>query len=115
MRSVSFTMPKLRQLRHLMVLEEHQQISILSTPLVSGTKTESPSQTLIPSQSLVSICLYFWHSLSSLIFTGAAAAWIDTIQHFGSKSVSVAEILGPAIRLAEEGYAELSLAEFKGL
>ena len=38
------------------------------------------------------------------IFTGAAAAWIDTIQHFGSNSVSVAEILDPAIRLAEEGY-----------
>jgi gamma-glutamyltranspeptidase/glutathione hydrolase len=47
--------------------------------------------------------------------TGAAAAWLDTIQHFGSKSVSVAEVLDPAIRLAEEGYAQLSLAEFKGL
>ena len=49
--------------------------------------------------------MYFWHSFSSHIFTGAAAAWIDTIQHFGSNSVSVAEILDPAIRLAEEGYA----------
>ena len=41
----------------------------------------------------------------SHIFTGAAAAWIDTIQHFGSNSVSVAEIFNPAIHLAEEGYA----------
>jgi gamma-glutamyltranspeptidase/glutathione hydrolase len=38
-------------------------------------------------------------------FTGAAAAWIDTIQHFGSGSLSVAQIFDPAIRLAEEGCA----------
>jgi hypothetical protein len=105
MHFVCFTMPKPRQSRHLMVLEEHQQTSILTMPLVVGTTTVSPSQTLILLQSLVSICLYFWHGLSSHIFTGAAAAWIDTIQHFGSNSVSVAEIFDPAIRLAEEGYA----------
>jgi hypothetical protein len=105
MHFVCFTMPKPRQLRHLMAPEEHQQTSILTMPLVVGTKTIFPSQTLILSQSLVSICLYFWHSLCSHIFTGAAAAWIDTIQHFGSNSVSVAEIFDPAIRLAEEGYA----------
>ena len=48
---------------------------------------------------------YLWHKFISYIFIGAAAAWIDTIQHFGSGSVSVAEIFDPAIRLAEEGYA----------
>lgn len=41
--------------------------------------------------------------LNSVTVPGAAAAWIDTIQHFGSNSVSVAEIFDPAIRLAEEG------------
>lgn len=41
--------------------------------------------------------------LNSVTVPGAAAAWIDTIQHFGSGSISVAEILDPAIRLAEEG------------
>jgi gamma-glutamyltranspeptidase len=87
-----------------MVLEERQELLILTMYLVLGTKAVSPSQTLILSQSLVSICSYFRHTLSSR-FTGAAAAWMDTIQHFGSNSVSVAQILNPAIRLAEEGYA----------
>jgi gamma-glutamyltranspeptidase/glutathione hydrolase len=41
--------------------------------------------------------------LNSVTVPGAAAAWIDTIQHFGSGSVSAAEIFQPAIRLAEEG------------
>ncbi|KAF8912978.1 gamma-glutamyltranspeptidase [Gymnopilus junonius] len=41
--------------------------------------------------------------LNSVTVPGAAAAWIDTIENFGSRSVSVAEIFEPAIRLAEEG------------
>ncbi|KAF4622834.1 hypothetical protein D9613_002092 [Agrocybe pediades] len=36
---------------------------------------------------------------------GAAAAWLDTIEHFGSGNVTVADVFEPAIRLAEEGYA----------
>ena len=35
--------------------------------------------------------------------TGAAAAWVDTVEVLGSGKLSVAEILEPAIRLAEEG------------
>ncbi len=35
---------------------------------------------------------------------GAAAAWVDTVEKLGSGRLSVAEILEPAIRLAEEGY-----------
>jgi hypothetical protein len=35
---------------------------------------------------------------------GAAAAWVDTVEAFGSGKLSVAEILEPAIRLATEGY-----------
>jgi len=36
---------------------------------------------------------------------GAAAAWVDTIETFGSGSVSIADVFEPGIRLAEEGYA----------
>lgn len=35
---------------------------------------------------------------------GAAAAWVDTVEAFGSGKLSVAEVLEPAIRLATEGY-----------
>ncbi|KAG6911983.1 hypothetical protein DXG01_000231 [Tephrocybe rancida] len=34
---------------------------------------------------------------------GAAAAWVDTVSKFGSGQLSVADVLEPAIRLAEEG------------
>ena len=33
---------------------------------------------------------------------GAAAGWVDTIEHFGT--MTVAEVLNPAIRLGEEGF-----------
>jgi gamma-glutamyltranspeptidase/glutathione hydrolase len=33
---------------------------------------------------------------------GAAAAWVDIIEKFGS--LPLAEVLGPAIELAEKGY-----------
>ena len=41
--------------------------------------------------------------LNSVTVPGAAAAWIDTIQHFGSGKVTVSDVFDPAIRLAEEG------------
>ncbi|GLB36126.1 putative gamma-glutamyltranspeptidase [Lyophyllum shimeji] len=41
--------------------------------------------------------------LNSVTVPGAAAAWVDTVEKFGSGKVSVAEVLEPAIRLAEEG------------
>ncbi|THV07664.1 gamma-glutamyltranspeptidase [Dendrothele bispora CBS 962.96] len=41
--------------------------------------------------------------LNSVTVPGAAAAWVDTIEQFGSGKLSVAEVLEPAIRLAEEG------------
>jgi gamma-glutamyltranspeptidase / glutathione hydrolase len=34
---------------------------------------------------------------------GAAAAWVDTVQNFGSRKLTMAEILEPAIRMAEDG------------
>ena len=44
-----------------------------------------------------------------LVMIGAAAAWVDTVEKFGSGKVTVAEVLEPAIRLAEEGYANNAL------
>ena len=40
-------------------------------------------------------------------YIGAAAAWVDTVEAFGSGKLSVAEVLEPAIRLAKEGYSTL--------
>ncbi|KAJ8520095.1 hypothetical protein ONZ45_g3021 [Pleurotus djamor] len=44
--------------------------------------------------------------------TGAAAAWVDTVEHFGSGKLTVAEVLEPAIRLAEEGVPVSELHSF---
>jgi gamma-glutamyltranspeptidase/glutathione hydrolase len=38
---------------------------------------------------------------------GAAAAWVDTIKSFGSGKLEMAEILQPAIHLAENGYDKI--------
>lgn len=35
---------------------------------------------------------------------GAAAAWVDTVDRFGSGKLSLAQILQPAVDLAEDGY-----------
>jgi gamma-glutamyltranspeptidase len=35
---------------------------------------------------------------------GAAAAWVDSVEAFGSGKMKLIEILKPAISLAEEGY-----------
>ncbi|XP_019615061.1 PREDICTED: uncharacterized protein LOC109462864 [Branchiostoma belcheri] len=43
---------------------------------------------------------------------GAAAGWVDTIEHFGSKKVSMQEILQPAIQLAEEGFPVAPVAAY---
>ncbi|KIK70866.1 hypothetical protein GYMLUDRAFT_32937 [Collybiopsis luxurians FD-317 M1] len=41
--------------------------------------------------------------LNAVTVPGAAAAWVDTVEKFGSGKLSVADVLAPAIRLAEEG------------
>ncbi|XP_013777162.1 uncharacterized protein LOC106461847 [Limulus polyphemus] len=35
---------------------------------------------------------------------GAAAGWVDCVEMFGSRKLTISEILNPAIRLAEEGF-----------
>ena len=48
---------------------------------------------------------YFCDNMGDLgLHAGAAAAWVDTVEAFGSGKLSVAEVLEPAICLATEGY-----------
>ncbi|TFK77212.1 gamma-glutamyltranspeptidase [Pluteus cervinus] len=42
-------------------------------------------------------------NLNSVTVPGAAAAWVDAVEHFGSGKLTIGDILAPAIRLAEEG------------
>jgi gamma-glutamyltranspeptidase/glutathione hydrolase len=42
-------------------------------------------------------------NINAVTVPGAAAAWVDTVERFGSGNLSIAAILEPAIRLAEEG------------
>ncbi|KAK7064322.1 nucleophile aminohydrolase [Favolaschia claudopus] len=41
--------------------------------------------------------------LNAVTVPGAAAAWVDTVEHLGSGKVTIADVLQPAIRLAEQG------------
>jgi gamma-glutamyltranspeptidase / glutathione hydrolase len=43
-------------------------------------------------------------SVQAVTVPGAAAAWVDTVEKFGSGKLTMEEILEPAIRLGEEGY-----------
>jgi len=42
-------------------------------------------------------------NLNSVTVPGAAAAWVDAVEKFGSGRVTLADVFAPAIRLAEEG------------
>ncbi|KAL2816540.1 gamma-glutamyltranspeptidase family protein [Aspergillus granulosus] len=44
------------------------------------------------------------NSVLAVTTPGAAAGWVDTVQWFGSGTLSMDKILEPAIRLAEEGF-----------
>ncbi|QRV72590.1 gamma-glutamyltranspeptidase [Ceratobasidium sp. AG-Ba] len=53
--------------------------------------------------------------LNSVTVPGAAAAWVDTVEKFGSGKVSLEDVLAPSIRLAEEGVpvSEVHAASWK--
>jgi gamma-glutamyltranspeptidase/glutathione hydrolase len=55
-----------------------------------------------------------WEPQSPLTITvpGAAAGWVDSIERFGSKNLSLLEILQPAINLAREGYPVSEITAF---
>lgn len=42
-------------------------------------------------------------SAHAVTVPGAAAAWVDTVEMFGSGQVSLGEVLRPAIKMAEDG------------
>ncbi|KAJ2452679.1 hypothetical protein EV183_002738 [Coemansia sp. RSA 2336] len=44
------------------------------------------------------------HSVHGVTVPGAAAGWVDTIEHFGSGKLQLKDILAPAIELAEDGF-----------
>ncbi|GAM43920.1 hypothetical protein TCE0_060r19127 [Talaromyces pinophilus] len=44
------------------------------------------------------------NSVLAVTTPGAAAGWVDTLELFGSKKLSLAEVLEPAISLAEDGF-----------
>ncbi|KAL8988773.1 MAG: hypothetical protein Q9177_002202 [Variospora cf. flavescens] len=49
-------------------------------------------------------------SIHSVTTPGAAAGWVDTVEHFGSGKLSLEQILTPAIELGEEGFPVTELA-----
>lgn len=46
----------------------------------------------------------------SVTVPGAAAGWVDTVEKFGSRRLSLEQILTPAIELGEEGFPVSELA-----
>ncbi|KAJ2840728.1 hypothetical protein FBU31_000171 [Coemansia sp. 'formosensis'] len=44
------------------------------------------------------------HSVHAATVPGAAAGWVDTVERFGSGKLGLADILTPAIELAEKGF-----------
>ncbi|KAG0796728.1 hypothetical protein G6F17_001564 [Rhizopus arrhizus] len=57
----------------------------------------------------------FTRSVHSITVPGAAAAWVDTVHHFGSGKVDLSTIFAPAIDLAENGFpvSHISAASWK--
>lgn len=51
-------------------------------------------------------------SILSVTVPGAAAAWLDIIEHFGSGKVTASQALAPAIRLAEQGFAVSEISSY---
>ncbi|KAJ3204871.1 hypothetical protein HDU82_005547 [Entophlyctis luteolus] len=51
-------------------------------------------------------------SVHSVTVPGAAAGWVDTVERFGSKKLSLSDILGPAIKLAEDGFPVSDLTAY---
>lgn len=51
-------------------------------------------------------------SIHSVTVPGAAAAWVDIVETFGSGTTSRAQVLAPAIQLAEEGFPVSEISSY---
>lgn len=51
-------------------------------------------------------------SIYSVTVPGAAAAWLDMVERFGSGKLSNAQVLAPAIQLAEEGFPVSEISSY---
>lgn len=51
-------------------------------------------------------------SILSVTVPGAAAAWLDIIENFGSGKVTASQALAPAIQLAEEGFPVSEISSY---
>ncbi|KAI9248265.1 gamma-glutamyltranspeptidase [Phascolomyces articulosus] len=52
-------------------------------------------------------------SIHAATVPGAAAAWVDTVEHFGSGKVDMATVLQPAIDLAEGGFPVSQISAYQ--
>lgn len=51
-------------------------------------------------------------SILSVTVPGAAAAWLDIIDKFGSGKLSTSQVLTPAIQLAEDGFPVSEISSY---
>ena len=51
-------------------------------------------------------------SIHAITIPGAAGGWVDTVESFGSKKLSLFDILSPAIEMAEEGVPISKVASY---
>ena len=51
-------------------------------------------------------------NINAATVPGAPAGWLTTLEKFGNKTVSIAEILAPAIQLAEDGFLVSELTAY---
>ncbi|KAJ6257359.1 Gamma-glutamyltranspeptidase [Drechslerella dactyloides] len=70
----------------------------------SGRSPSALTRQLVVDTEGVSTGKLPWRSIHAINVPGAAAAWVDTVDKLGSGKVSLAEVLAPAIELAEKGY-----------
>lgn len=52
------------------------------------------------------------NSILSVTVPGAAAAWLDIVEKFGSGKSSTAQVLTPAIQLAETGFPVSEISSY---
>lgn len=51
-------------------------------------------------------------SVHSVTVPGAAAAWVDIVEKYGSGMVSLERVLAPATKLAEEGFPVSEISSY---